>query len=124
MCPLSNALKSDENLQRQIAYNEQIIKGSKLLETDPAGYELWDTPHAKYWIPAGSRYVLPFNLAEQERRIYGVGEQTAKAGDVVLDCGANVGVTIRRWMDDGATKIVAIEPAPENILVLKRNFAA
>jgi FkbM family methyltransferase len=124
VCPLSNALKSDENLQRQITYNEQIIKSSKLLETDPAGYELWDTPHAKYWIPAGSRYVLPFNLAEQERRIYGVGEQTAKAGDVVLDCGANVGVTIRRWLEDGASKIVAIEPAPENILVLKRNFAA
>jgi FkbM family methyltransferase len=124
VCPLSNALKSDDNLRRQIAYNERILKTSKLLETDPAGYELWDTPHGKYWIPAGSRYVLPFNLAEQERSIYGVGEQTAKAGDVVLDCGANVGVTLRRWLDAGASKIVAIEPAPENIFVLKRNFAA
>jgi len=123
-CPLENALQSDENLRRQIIYNQQILKASKLMETDPAGYELWDTPHAKYWIPAGSRYVLPYNLAEQERRIYGVGDQTAKAGDVVLDCGANVGVTLRVWLDAGASKIVAIEPAPENIVVLKRNFAA
>ncbi len=124
VCPMSQALQADNNLQRQIEYNNRIIKASKLLETDPTGYELWDTPRGRYWIPAGSRYVLPYNLAEQERRIYGTGEQTAKAGDVVLDCGANVGVTVRVWLDLGAQKIIAIEPGPENIVSLKRNYPA
>jgi len=121
-CPIANAVKSDENLKLQIRYNAQIIKASKLLETDPAGYQLWDTPSGHFWIPVGSRWVLPFNLAEQQRRIYGNPEQSARAGDIVLDCGANVGVTVRVWLADGARQVVAIEPAPENIECLRRNF--
>ena len=121
-CPLANALKADENLQLEKRYNDEIIKASKLIETDPAGYQLWDTPAGRFWIPTGSRWVLPFNLAEQRRRIYGNDRQSARAGDVVLDCGANVGVTVRVWLAAGAKKVVAIEPAPENIEVLHRNF--
>ena len=121
-CPMANAVKADENLQLQIRYNDQIIKASKLLETDPAGYQLWDTPSGRFWIPGGSRWVLPFNLAEQRRRIYGNDQQSARAGDIVLDCGANVGVTVRVWLEAGAKQVVAIEPAPENIEVLRRNF--
>ena len=68
--------------------------------------------------------MLPFNLAEQERKIYGVGEQDVHAGDVVLDCGANVGVYTRESLKAGAKLVVAIEPAPENIECLRRNFAA
>jgi len=121
-CPLANALKADENLQLEKRYNNEIIKASKLIETDPAGYQLWDTPAGRFWIPTGSRWVLPFNLAEQRRRIYGNDQQSARAGDIVLDCGANVGVTVRVWLAAGAKKVVAIEPAPENIEVLHRNF--
>ena len=122
VCPMANAVKADENLQLQIRYNDQIIKASKLVETDPAGYQLWDTPSGRFWIPGGSRWVLPFNLAEQRRRIYGNDQQSARAGDIVLDCGANVGVTVRVWLEAGAKQVVAIEPAPENIEVLRRNF--
>ena len=121
-CPLSNALKADENLKLEVRYNDEIIKASKLIETDPAGYQLWDTPAGRFWNPTGSRWVLPFNLAEQRRRIYGNDRQSAHEGDIVLDCGANVGVTVRVWLAAGAKKVVAIEPAPENIEVLHRNF--
>ncbi|HKW99407.1 MAG TPA: FkbM family methyltransferase [Bryobacteraceae bacterium] len=122
VCPLANALKSDENLRLEIRYNNEILKASRLVETDPAGYELWDTPSGRFWIPVGSQYVLPFNLAEQKRRIYGNDQQSAHAGDIVLDCGANVGVTVRVWLEAGAKQVVAIEPAPENIECLRRNF--
>lgn len=121
-CPLANALKAEENLQLEKRYNNEIIRASKLIETDPAGYQLWDTPAGRFWNPTGSRWVLPFNLAEQRRRIYGNDRQSAQPGDIVLDCGANVGVTVRVWLAAGAKKIVAIEPAPENIEVLHRNF--
>jgi FkbM family methyltransferase len=119
---MADAIKADENLKKQIRYNDEIIKASKLLETDQAGYQLWDTPSGRFWIPSGSRWVLPFNLAEQKRRIYGNDQQSVRAGDVVLDCGANVGVTVRVWLEAGAKQVVAIEPAPENIEVLRRNF--
>ncbi|MSV28045.1 MAG: FkbM family methyltransferase [Bryobacterales bacterium] len=122
VCPMANALRAEENLRTQIAYKDEILRASKKLETDPAGYHLWDTPDGRYWIPEGSDYVLPFNLAEQKRQIYGTGEQAVQAGDVVLDCGANVGVFTRNALRAGAKLVVAIEPAPENIECLRRNF--
>ena len=122
MCPLREALKANENLQQQVEYKDQILNASKLSEQDSKGYELWDTPKGRYWIPAGSRYVLPFNLAEQQRKIYGTGEFGPHLGDITLDCGANVGVTVHEELAAGAKTVVAIEPAPENLECLRRNY--
>ncbi|MGH9721467.1 MAG: FkbM family methyltransferase [Bryobacteraceae bacterium] len=124
VCPLSNAVKSAENSKRQIELKDRILNASKLVQKDAKGFHLWETPHGRFWVPDGSDFVLPFNLAEQERRIYGVGPQAVKAGDVVLDCGANVGVYTRVALEAGAKLVVAIEPAPENIECLRRNFRA
>jgi len=77
----------------------------------------------RYWVPAGSDYVLPFNLSEQANNIYGIGMQAVQPGDVVLDCGANIGVYTRKALELGARVVVAIEPAPENLECLRRNFA-
>jgi FkbM family methyltransferase len=122
ICSVSEALKSEDNEKRQTALKDQILAASKMMQEDPAGYQLWETPHRRYWIPKGSRWVLPFNLAEQERKIYGTDAQSAQPGDIVLDCGANIGVTVQQWLQAGAKKIIAIEPAPENIECLRRNF--
>lgn len=121
-CPLGAAMESDHNLERQVAYKDQILNASKLLQQDPQGFELWDTPKGRYWVPAGSRYVLPFNLAEQKRKIYGTGDYGPHSGDIVLDCGANIGVTVHEELAAGAKQIVAIEPAPENLECLRRNY--
>ncbi len=123
VCTLPEAVKAADNLRRQVEYKDQILNASKLLEQDPKGFELWDTPQGRYWIPAGSRYVLPFNLAEQQRKIYGTGQFGPQAGDITLDCGANVGVTVHEELAAGAKTVVAIEPAPENLECLRRNFA-
>jgi FkbM family methyltransferase len=122
-CPLSQAVHSAENLKRQISEKDRILKASRLVQKDAEGYRLWETPYGNYWIPDGSDYVLPFNLAEQSRQIYGIGDRAVREGDVVLDCGANVGVFTRGALKHGARLVVAIEPAPENIECLRRNFA-
>jgi FkbM family methyltransferase len=122
-CPMANALQAENNLRAQIRYKDEILKASRLVEKDPAGYHLFDTPYGRWWIPAGDDYVLPFNLAEQARDIYGTGEFAVKAGDVVLDCGANVGVFTRMALGRGARLVVAFEPAPENIESFRRNFS-
>ena len=124
VCTVSRAIHSADELRTQVAYKDRILYSSKKLENDPAGYHLWETPHGRFWIPQGSDFVLPFNLAEQDRKIYGVGEQDVQAGDIVLDCGANVGVYTRVALKNGAKLVVAIEPAPENVECLRRNFAA
>ena len=122
VCPIREAIKSDENLRRQVEYKDQILNASRLVQEDPQGFELWETPKGRYWVPAGSRYVLPFNLAEQQRKIYGEGEFGPHSGDIVLDCGANIGVTVHEELAAGAKRIVAIEPAPENLECLRRNY--
>jgi FkbM family methyltransferase len=123
-CPLRNAMQSDRNLVTQIALKDRILHESKLLQEDERGFHQWQTPNGTYWIPEGSDFVLPFNLAEQERKIYGSGDQFVKPGDTVLDCGANVGVFTTEALKAGAKLVVAIEPAPENLECLRRNFAA
>jgi len=122
VCPFRNALAADQNLQSQIRHSNAILQASKVVEKDPAGYHLVETPRGRWWIPEGNDYVLPFNLAEQEREIYGTGEFAVRPGDTVLDCGANVGVWTRTALDHGARLVVGFEPAPENIESYQRNF--
>ncbi|MBI3683839.1 MAG: FkbM family methyltransferase [Acidobacteria bacterium] len=121
-CPYTNALNSPSELKTQIAKKDEILAASKILEEDDRGFKLYQTPDGRYWIPTGSEYVLPFNLAEQARNIYGRNGRGVRPGDIVLDCGANVGVFTRASLKAGAKLVVAIEPAPENIECLRRNF--
>jgi len=122
-CPLSQAVKSGQEIKDQIRFKDEILAASKLLESD-ASFERYQTPMGAYWIPKGSKYVLPFNLAEEKRDIYFSETHKIRSGDIVLDCGANVGVFTRKALDMGAAKVVAIEPGPENIECLRRNFKA
>jgi FkbM family methyltransferase len=121
-CPMSNALAADRNFQDQVRRHNEILRASKVVEKDPAGYHLVETAHGRWWIPEGDDFVLPWNLAEQEREVYGTGDRAVKQGDVVLDCGANVGTWTRTALDHGASLVVAFEPAPENIEAYRRNF--
>ncbi len=121
ICSLQQSLDISKHFKDETAIKDRILAASKKLETD-GSFEHWNTPYGLYWIPVGSHYVLPFNLAEQEMQIYGTGEQTVKPGDVVLDGGANVGVFVRVALKAGAKTVVAIEPAPENLECLRRNF--
>jgi FkbM family methyltransferase len=122
-CPLDKALDTSRDARLQVSYKDEILAASRLVETDPAGFELFDTPMGRYWIPKDNKFVLPFNLAEIKRGIYFSGEHTVRPGDVVLDCGANVGVFTRAALERGASRVIAIEPGPENVESLRRNFA-
>jgi FkbM family methyltransferase len=88
------------------------------------GFELWSTPRGDWWLPAGSSVSenLAVLLAQQETDLYGTGKNGPQPGDIVLDCGAHVGVFVRKALARGAAKVVAIEPNPENVECLRRNF--
>jgi FkbM family methyltransferase len=43
-CPLGQALDADRNIKLQIRLNGEIVRASQLLEKDPAGYHLFQTP--------------------------------------------------------------------------------
>lgn len=118
-CPWMAAINQPVHASLRDVAKDQILAGSRLVETDAAGFERWETPAGSFWIPSGNGNTLPFNLAEQQLSIYGA----VQAGDVVLDCGANVGVFARAALDSGAGRVVAIEPLPQNLECLRRNFA-
>ena len=56
VCPMSNALRSQANMDEKIRIKDRILAGSRLLKEE-SGLELWDTPKGQYWIPKGNRYV-------------------------------------------------------------------
>jgi FkbM family methyltransferase len=101
----------------------RIAKGSSTIQSDSGGLSLVQTPKGAYWVPKGTEDVLPIFLGQQEDKIYGTGLTGVHRGDIVLDCGANVGVFTREALDTGAALVVAIEPAPDNVECLRRNFA-
>jgi FkbM family methyltransferase len=81
------------------------------------------TPAAEYWVPDTSDEILSIPLAQQKRKIYGdAATGGVRKGDIVLDGGAHIGVYVKTALDAGAEKIVAIEPSPEALECLRRNF--
>lgn len=108
----------------RLAIQKQLDHGKKLLQNNAAGYHLWNTAMGRYWVPKRDDDVLTDNLEEQATQVYGDREQGVHPGDVVFDCGANIGVYTRVALAAGAKLVVAIEPAPENVECLRRNYAA
>lgn len=121
-CSFLQAVRSASEDERQLAIKDRLVQYSRKVQQDPAGFSLWQTPSGTYWIPTPSDFTLHWDLAEQERKIYGVGDRGVRPGDVVLDCGANIGVFTRVALAAGAKLVVAIEPSPENLECLRRNM--
>ncbi len=118
-CTLAESFESSALSRLYLANVDEIRASSRVLRKDEQ-YSLWSTPAGDFWMPTPSGQALIRELAEQKRDIYGV---YIRPGDVVLDTGASVGVFTRKALWAGAAKVVAIEPGPENLECLRRNFA-
>ena len=121
-CPLPNAMNAERTVQIMNVTTDQIMAQSQLIRKDePAGLVLWRTPHGEFWAPPDTS--VSFLLSEQIHGFYGVGERRVQPGDVVLDCGANIGAFVWEALRAGAKLVVAIEPSGRNVESLRRNFA-
>jgi FkbM family methyltransferase len=121
-CSYGDTIHGHELLVNMQRTGEQIGAASHVVDRDAAGLELVETPRGRYWTVKNDRF-LRFTLAEQDLQIYGSDGSSVHPGDVVLDCGANVGVFTRTALSRGARLVVAIEPAPTTVECLRRNFA-
>lgn len=59
-------------------------------------------------------------IIEEVRQVY--DQVPVQDGDVALDLGAHIGAASRLMLARGAAKVVAVEPDPDNVAVLRRNL--
>ncbi len=85
------------------------------------GLTLVGAPGRDFWVQAESGPKgLAFLLAEHAS----VNDRLpVRPCDVVIDCGAHVGIFTHKALERGARKVVAVEPHPLNVECLRRNFA-
>ncbi|MCE5310043.1 MAG: FkbM family methyltransferase [Acidobacteriales bacterium] len=124
ICPAWEVMRGANQCYARQKARQRLMGAIRLKRDDPAGFRLWSTPDGGIWLPKGSETALPILLAQQEVDIYGLGGLGAAPGDIVLDCGAHVGLYTRRALRAGARLVVAIEPAPSNLECLRRNLKA
>lgn len=118
-CTLAESFGGEALSRLQFENVNALRASSKVIRKDER-FSLWNTPAGEFWMPTASGDALIYDLAEQKRNIYGT---RIHSGDIVLDAGANVGVFTRKALRADAAKIIAIEPGPENLECLRRNFA-
>jgi len=97
------------------------IKAQSTLRTTNQELEEWDTPYGRFWNPKGN--ALFFDLAEQSFDVYQSKQGGIRPGDIVLDCGANVGTFTRTALIQGASLVVAFDIDPRNIKSLNATFS-
>ena len=107
----------------QIETSAKIRKQSHVIKTE-GHFNLWSTPKGDFWVPDNNDQILGILLAQQERNIYGdASTGGVRKNDIVLDGGAHIGTYVMTAVAAGAEKIVAIEPSPDALWCLRRNFA-
>lgn len=96
-----------------------------LKDASQNGATLWETPHGNYWLPKGADVRFAAIMVwEQSRDIYTYRDCGVKRGDIVIDCGANIGAFTRKALSKGAELVIALEPSTSNLECLRRNLEA
>jgi FkbM family methyltransferase len=93
----------------------------RLLETD-GGLQRWETPIGQYWMNQAEADNFGVLVSEQELDIYRTAS-IVHAGDTILDCGANIGVFVRKALSRGASRVIAVEPDPYGVTCMRRTFS-
>lgn len=128
-CPWSRILSiyPDTKSFSDLVYASK--QAAEVVERDgDARLELIQRGDKQFWIRgeahhAGAQTLLGYLIAEHDWIAQSFPERHVRSGDIVLDCGAHVGVFTRKALDRGAEKVVAIDPDPFQVECLRRNFA-
>lgn len=119
-CSLQETLDAARESRWQVNRENQLGRQGRTLRRE-GDLVLLQSPHGEWWVPAGSEKGFYLEAAEQQRDLYRTAT-LLRPNDVVLDCGANVGIFARTALARGA-RVIAIEPVPLNLAALKRNLA-
>jgi FkbM family methyltransferase len=120
-----DAVRGHRALIRLTNIHDNLLSACRKLSCDQEGRVLWATPFGEIWTPAeASAKYLAGIIAEQMVECYSYPLLPAIQGEVIIDCGANVGMYTRHAVNRGARLVVAVEPSSENAICFRRNLAA
>jgi len=121
-CSFSRSLNAIAYNARAYDAAKEFSRSARLLQRDPVGIDLYQFGSEQLWIKHNSLAGICLCKAEQKADIYQINPSSVHPGDVVLDCGADVGVFTKKALQKNASAVIAIEPSPASILCLNRNF--
>jgi len=107
---------------------EQIEGDSRIIESDESlGIVRVHSAERDFWVRKagtflGGRKLISYLLVEHRWMEEMNPADQVRKGDIVIDCGAHVGVFCHFALKLGAAKVVAVEPNPQTLECLRRNF--
>ncbi len=115
---------ADNSHENNVDRDSKLISQALTRVEDRDGLTLWEGPgFGRFWAPSSNAVLsTAWVLAEAKHSPYTREGHTVRPGDVVIDCGCNIGVFSRFALDNGASRVVALEPAPDNARCLKLTF--
>lgn len=120
-CSVPSAFAGYRRALAQRAAQDREVQDSPIVAIKD-GYQLASSPVGDFWEPQVHGSAVTAQLAELDAKYMDAGDLGVHKGQVVLDCGANVGTFTRYALRHGAVRVVAIEPAAANLECLRRNF--
>jgi len=94
-------------------------------QKDPLGLQQVTSNRRKFWMKSTeqvSSHGVAYLLAEHDWMNQENPGSTVRPGDIVLDCGAHVGVFTNKALELGAPRVISIEPDPINVECLRRSY--
>jgi FkbM family methyltransferase len=127
-CSFGMARAAAARFADRMAITDRDRANVRLVRTD-GGIRLYETARGPVWTShrdsdaVGTASNFHATDSIRWRVIDGVPEGPVRAGDVVLDAGAHVGESTFAALDAGASRVIAIEPDPDNLAALRKNLA-
>ncbi len=124
ICNLRDWLQGYRSFLKINADQEQLAHQSRRTRPDPDGPDFWQTPVWNYWVPRGmGESFVSFVTAQFQDRAYEDGAPI-HPGAIVLDLGGFVGDYAKLVIEQGASKVVTVEPSPAALECIRRNLSA
>jgi len=129
-CPWPRVISIYPDTFRQAHLAARALPTLAIRQSEEAlDIQLIASPARPFWIKRrganmDGQQLLAYLLSEHDRMAEDKATYPVQKGDVVLDCGAHVGVFTNKALQLGAGKVIAIEPDPVNVECFRRNFAA
>ena len=111
------------NVSRPVKQIELVAKDGEFVQLRFAGkHDFWFPASTKPNLEMWNEYLSVFWKHPTNAHYYLLGKTIIAAGDVVIDCGCCEGTFARQALEQGASKVICLEPNAVLVKCLQRTF--